>query len=85
MRYNIILYKICLRYLIVSILAYNKGNSWPRSFLCERQMPGGNNPILTNARPPGENVAANARPWGQVSVTNAPHCPGGGMVAAGID
>ena len=41
-------------------------------------MPGGNNPILTNARPPGENAAANARPWGQVSVTNAPHCPGGG-------
>ena len=65
-------------YLIVSILAYNKGNSWPRSFLCERQIPGGNNPILTNARPPGENAAANARPWGQVSVTNAPHCPGGG-------
>ena len=27
-------------------------------------MPGGNNPILTNARLPGEHAAANARPWG---------------------
>jgi hypothetical protein len=27
-------------------------------------MPGGNNPILTNAQPPGEHAAANARPWG---------------------
>ena len=69
-------------------MADNKGNSWPQSFLCERQMPGGNNPILTNARPPGEHVAANARPWGQVSVQmphTVPGGGGGGMVAAGID
>ena len=60
-------------------MAYNKGNSWPRSFLCERQIPGGNNPILTNARPPGENAAANARPWGQVKALQMPHTvPGGG-------
>jgi hypothetical protein len=41
-------------------------------------MPGGNNPILTNARPPGEHAAANARPWGQVSVRMPHTVPGGG-------
>ena len=49
-------------------------------------MPGGNNPILTNARPPGEHAAANAQPWGQQVSVQRPHTvPGGGMVAAGID
>ena len=41
-------------------------------------MSGGNNPILTNARPPGEHAAANARPWGQVSVQMPHTVPGGG-------
>ena len=46
-------------------------------FSVSDKCPGGNNPILTNAQPPGEHAAANARPWGQISVQMPHTVPGG--------